>query len=684
MTQLSNALTGESSLYLQMSQQQPVAWQPWSDEAFQRARRLQRPVLLSIGYSACYWCQVMAQDSYSDEIIASLINAEFVPIKVDREERPDLDEIYQLGHQMLTGRSGGWPLTMFLCPETRLPFMAATYIARDGQPGQMGFEDLLARGAAYYQTQRQEVDQLCQQLASGFAQLQQMPAPRGPLQQDLQGEALATLRASADLQEGGFDTEPKFPLPVNLLFLLQAFQRGELPDDDVRHLLFTLKRMAERGINDRMSGGFFRYSKDRSWHEPHFEKMLCDNGLLLEVYARAASLTGDGLFHSAAKGIVRWMKRYMHSPQGAYFSSMSAFTNGSEGAYYRHPVAAIRACLSGDEFELFDSMFGLQALADSGVEVHLSQREDLSAAARQVGLSRERALQLYRSGRDKLEALRGEREWPMVDVKILTSWNALAAKGLLVMARKLGDARDLLAGQQALDAICDNLWRDGRLYPLLQEEGSTRPAFLDDYVYLMDALLESLQTRWRERDYQRLLALADAVLQLHEDPEQGGLYFTANDAEALILRTKPCIDSSLPSVNGVAARVLIRLGRLVSETRYLHSGERILRYALGAMQSSPELHLSLIAAQQELLSPRPCVLMRDNGELAAWVEGLRRNFGGRIHSYRIGVDCTRMPAQAANLQPGEARVCFAGRCQPPQTTRLRLFEQIAVALGDRR
>ncbi len=684
MTELSNQLSTESSPYLQLHSEQSVAWQAWNEQTLSLARLLKKPILLSIGYSACHWCHVMARESFADEQIAELMNQHFLSVKVDREERPDLDEVYQTAHQMLTGKPGGWPLTLFLCPETLLPFLAGTYFPKEGQGGVLGFEDLLMRVSTYYRDQQQDFTRLRTQVADGFQQLMAPAAEKFDLaKESFVPLALERLKGSQDSIDGGFGAAPKFPLPVNVSVLLRAEASNQLSLEQAEHLHLTLTAMAERGINDRIGGGFFRYSVDNHWTIPHFEKMLYDNGLLLDVYARAWILSDDPLHKSAAIGVVRWLRQHMLSPAGVFYSSMSAETDGREGDYYCLTFDEIKTCLNADELTLFELMFSLKGDGNFDGQWHLSQRVDLATAARQLMFTRENALQLYRSAREKIEILRTHKPLPLIDNKILTSWNALVIKGLYCLARKDEEQRELSLAQQAVDFIRDYLFVGQRLFAAWQNERPSRHGFLDDYAYLMDAILEGLQTQWRDVDYEFLIALAEALLRAHEDTEHGGLFYTGHDAQRLIYRSKPLMDTALPSANGVAAKVLWRLGNLAAEPRYLNAAKQIVVSAQPAMQQSPETHLTLIQVHHEILSPLPQVLLLDAGDrLISWQRDIRQTFPETVMCYRVPASSHSLPPEMLALEPQQALVCTGDRCLAPQTTRIAVIDQLTELVSE--
>src|SRR5580658_6952748 len=590
-----NRLATETSPYLLQHADNPVDWYPWGEEALGAAKRDNKPILLSIGYSACHWCHVMAHESFEDPATAALMNQLFVNIKVDREERPDLDKIYQVAQQMITHGTGGWPLTMFLTPETQAPFFGGTYFPKEPRYGMPAFSDLLRRVADYHRSHGAEIAGQNEQLKLAFASLgaeaagDDVDLDDSPLR-----EARAALERSFDDKFGGFSQAPKFPHPGSIERCMRHWYRTSSdtsPDLKALYMAtLTLTRMTEGGLYDQLAGGFARYSVDGAWMIPHFEKMLYDNGQLLCEYARAHLATGEPLFSKVAHETADWVLRDMRSPAGGFYSSFDADSEGHEGKFYAWSRAEIEQVLSPAEYRAFAPAFGLDRPPNFEGAWHLKVHAITPDAAA-----------LIQSAREKLLARRNLRIWPARDDKILTAWNGLTIKGLAIAARILDRPELADAATRTVDFIHRTMWRDGRLLATYKDGRAHLNAYLDDYAFLAEALIELLQTRWRSRDLEFARALAEVLLSRFEDPESGGFFFTASDHESLIHRSKTFNDESVPSGNGVAASVLCRLGYLLAEPRYLQAAERTLKAGWTSMERYPQAHLTLLAALEDYL-----------------------------------------------------------------------------------
>ena len=676
-------MASQSSSYLLQHQHQSVAWQRWHPSVFSTAEQQDKPILLSIGYSTCHWCHVMSRESFSDDETAELMNQYFVNIKVDREERPDIDEVYQTAYQLLNGSAGGWPLTLFLCPKTRIPFLAGTYYPHQGEEGQLGFGEVLQRVNDFYQDRHEEFKRLRNQVEESFLQLMK-PLPElevaiEPV--DIVNNARLALVQQQDDHSGGFGLSPKFAMPVNLKFLLEQHANGGLPEGQFNHLVNTLNTMAARGIHDQIDGGFFRYSTDANWDIPHFEKMLYDNGQLLEVYARAAILMNSDSSQQVALSIVHWLRGNMLGSEGGFYTAVDAEVNGKEGGSYCFSADTLKQTLSTEEFELFECLFGLQGQPNVQDQWHLSAQMDMGSAGSQLQLTEAELEQRFSSASHKLQELRRNDVFPHIDQKILVGPNAQVIKGLAILARRVPASDSLALAQGAMDLIRNKLWIHNRLFSAWQDGKPARHAYLDDIAYLMDALLELLQTQWRDEDYRMLISLAETLLQMHSDTEAGGLFFTAHDAEALIYRSKPYMDGVVPSANGVAARVMLRLGHLAAEPRYLACADSILQAAASVIAHSPDTHLSLVMALKEQKNPVVQVLMVGGGQMTDWESDIRRSFVGRISCYRIPEGAVVSPPESMVLDPGEAVICVGEHCHPVQSTQPGLTAQIREFLA---
>jgi uncharacterized protein YyaL (SSP411 family) len=675
-----NRLAGETSPYLLQHADNPVDWYPWGGEALERARREGRPILLSIGYSACHWCHVMAHESFEDPAVAALMNELFVNIKVDREERPDLDQIYQTSHALLTRRSGGWPLTMFLTPEGE-PFFGGTYYPKHARYGSPGFIDLLPRIEAAWREQGPAIAEQNARLREALAGLEPKPdAGDDPLPEPPPAQALAALKRSFDPEHGGFGAAPKFPHPAELEFCLREHARQN--DAEALHVArFTLARMADGGIHDQLGGGFCRYSVDGEWTIPHFEKMLYDNGPLLGLYADIARVTGESHFADVARGIAAWLTREMQAGDGALFSSLDADSEGEEGKFYVWSADDVRGLLSADEYAVAAPYFGLDRPPNFEHRAwNLRVSVALEALASRLGISLPDARTRLVAAKAALFAARAKRVRPALDDKILTAWNALAISGFARAARAHNEPRWAELALSAADALRATAWRDGRLLATRKGSHAHLNAYLDDYAFLLAALIELMQTRFRATDFEWAQALADVLLIQFEDPEHGGFFFTSHDHEPLIHRVKPGADHATPSGNGVAAQALIALGHLAGAPRYVESGERAVRLFAASFGQSPAGYATLLAALEDARSPPTSVVLAgDRAACEAWQRELERGYRPSVRIFNVAGVTDVPPTLVKGTVAADgatAWICRGTQCLPP----MRVLEKVSQAL----
>jgi hypothetical protein len=677
-----NRLAAATSPYLQQHADNPVDWWPWCDEALAQARAQDRPILLSVGYSACHWCHVMAHESFEDPATAALMNRLFVNIKVDREERPDLDKIYQTAHQLLAQRPGGWPLTVFMAPDDLTPFFAGTYFPKATRHGLPAFTELLTGVERAYREQRQAIREQNASLTEALQRLQPKAAGTVPDAAPLEG-ARRQLAARFDAVNGGFGQAPKFPHPTNLSFLLRHYAATAddgTPDRQAFTMAaFTLERMIRGGLNDQLGGGFCRYSTDDRWMIPHFEKMLYDNGPLLALCCDLTQLTGEAVYREAAAATAGWVMTEMQSPEGGYCSTLDADSEGAEGRFYVWDADAVQGLLSDDELAVAAPVYGLEQPPNFEGKWHLHQFRTLDEVADEQGLDQGEAAALLASARGKLLAARAQRVRPGRDDKVLTAWNALMITGMARAARVLGDPALLDSAERALAFVRRSLWRDGRLLATCRDGKAHLNAYLDDYAMLLEALLELLQTRWRRQDLDWAQTLAEVLLSQFQDPEAGGFFFTSTDHEALIQRPKPLADESMPSGNGVAATALQRLGHLLGESRYLNAAAGTLRLAAAPMGQLPDAHGSLLTALDEHLHPPETIVIRGpaagaavNGsgavELRRWQALAQAAYAPRRLVLAIPGEVAELPGTLAQMAPGpgvRAYRCCGTHCEPP-------------------
>jgi uncharacterized protein YyaL (SSP411 family) len=683
-----NRLAAETSPYLLQHAENPVDWYPWGEPALLAAREGNKPILLSIGYSACHWCHVMAHESFEDPTTAALMNQLFVNIKVDREERPDLDKIYQVAQQLITHGSGGWPLTMFLTPREQAPFFGGTYFPKEPRHGLPAFSDLLRRVAEYYRDHGEEIARQNEQLKLAFAGLDPEPAAHGAvLNASPLLEARSSLERSFDARFGGFSQAPKFPHPGSIERCLRHWHgtsSGTSPDLKALYMAsLTLTRMAEGGIYDQLGGGFSRYSVDGQWMIPHFEKMLDDNAQLLCEYSRAFLATGEALFARIAADTADWVLRDMRSPQGGFYSSLDADSEGHEGKFYVWTRAEVQALLAPLEFAVLARRFGLDQSANFEGAWHLHAHESIDAIAAELGETAHAVAALIASARAKLLTARELRIWPARDEKILTAWNALMIKGLAIAARVLHRPDLGQAATAAVDFIRNTLWREGRLLATTKDGRAHLPAYLDDYAFLADALLELLQTRWRSSDLHFARELTDVLLSQFEDAGAGGFFFTARDHEQLIHRSKTYSDDSLPSGNGVAASLLCRLGYLLGEIPYLDAAERTVRAGWPMLQQYPQAHMSLVNALEDHLTAAQIVIIRgDAPQVQLWSASLNTVYAPTRMIFAIPRDAAELPPALAAKRATAgtvAYVCTGMVCSEPLADLAATARQLAVS-----
>jgi uncharacterized protein YyaL (SSP411 family) len=681
-----NHLAAETSPYLQDHAHNPVDWYPWGTEALKRAQDEGKPIHLSVGYKACHWCHVISKESFEDETTARLLNENFINIKVDREERPDIDRIYQIAQQMLTQRSGGWPLTMFLTPDDQRPFFGGTYFPDTPRHGMPSFRQVLERVAQYYGEHEPALREQSEVLMNAFAELNPPAAAPNAVLSAAPLQFARRLHAqSFDADYGGFGAAPKFPHAGSIERLLRdwsATASQPQPDGQALHMAtLTLRRMGEGGINDQLGGGFSRYSVDAKWMIPHFEKMLYDNGSLLAVYAEAALATGDTFHRQIATRTAEWVQREMQSLEGGYYSSFDADSEGHEGKFYVWNQVEVRGALTADEYKVFASRFGLDRPANFEGEWHLHVYQSVEEIALKTQHSSASVDALLESARAKLLAIRARRIWPARDDKILVSWNALMIRGMAFAARALAREDFTESATRSLDFIRSTMWRDGRLLATYKDGRAHLNAYLDDYAYLADAILELQQLRFRSAELAFAAELLEVLLKHFEDPAAGGFFFTSDDHETLMHRSKSLSDDATPAGNGIAAFVLQRMGYLLGETRYLDAAERTLRAAWPALAKYPQAHTSLLLALEERVYPAEIVILRgEQDSIDAWRRELATSYAPRRLMLAIPAGLQDLPPALKDKKPqGDAiaYVCRGTTCSAPIDTLSALAQDLS-------
>jgi uncharacterized protein YyaL (SSP411 family) len=615
------------------------------------------------------------------------MNRLFVNIKVDREERPDVDKIYQTAHQLLTQRGGGWPLTMFLDPSNQRPFYGGTYFPREPRYGMPAFGELLQGVAKFYGESPEQVLTQGEQLQQVFGRLDPDPAADGTVFDDEPlARARATFARSFDREYGGFGDAPKFPHPGNIDRLLRHWRASaNLAEPDLEALFMaslSLKRMAAGGLYDHLGGGFCRYSVDRFWRIPHFEKMLYDNGPLLALYAQAFLATGDAQFASVANGVADWMLADMRGPDGGFYSTRDADSEGVEGKYYVWTPDEVASLLAPADYAVFGARYGLDQKPNFEGEWHLQLSTSLENIAGATGMSEIEVKERLRRARATLLKARNNRVPPGRDEKQLTAWNALAVRGLAIAGRSLGRSDLVDAAVAAVEFIRQHAYAGQRLFAVYKDGRARFNGYLDDYAFLLDALLELLQARWSTEHLAFAQQLADALLEHFEDGRSGGFWFTSDDHETLMHRPKPLADEAVPSGNGTAAYALQRLGYLLGDNRYLAAAENTLRASWSAITEYPHGHVSLLNALEEFVQPPEIIVLRgEAATITEWSASLAHIYAPGRLVYAIAAGEHALPGALAERAAIEGKTvayrCAGSQCDLPVASWPELAAQIS-------
>ena len=588
-----NHLGQETSPYLLQHAYNPVEWYPWGPKALELALHQDKPIFLSIGYSACHWCHVMEHESFENPHIASLMNQHFINIKVDREERPDLDQIYMTAVQLMTGR-GGWPMSVFLTPQLK-PFFGGTYWPPVAQRGMPGFADVLQGVHSAWSQRRTEVDQSAERLTSAIVQDSLPKGEPSPLTADLIRNAATVLCQQADRREGGFGAAPKFPHSMDLRVLLRAWKRfGDQDALDV--VTLTLDKMAAGGVYDHLGGGFHRYSTDARWLAPHFEKMLYDNALLVPVYLEAWQATQRPDYLRIVRETLDYVLREMTHPDGGFYSTQDADSEGVEGKFFVWSEAEILSILGPDAGRIFNICYDVSPHGNWEETNILNRRLSPAQAAEILKIAPAELEQLLATSRQTLLAVRSQRIWPGRDEKILTSWNGLLLSAMSQAAQVLAEPRYAAAAQRAADFLLTTLRRpDDRLWHSFKDGQARFNGYLDDYACAIDGLVDVFQAVQEPCYLNAAIRLADQ-LRAQFESDEGGFFYTSHDHEELIARQKDVQDNATPSGNSMAATALLKLGRLTGRPDLETIAERTL------VQLSPIVARFPMAAGQSLLA----------------------------------------------------------------------------------
>ncbi|MFB5084391.1 thioredoxin domain-containing protein [Symbiobacterium thermophilum] len=678
MTAKPNRLIHEASPYLQQHAYNPVDWYPWGPEALERAKREDKPIFLSIGYSSCHWCHVMERESFADPETAEIMNRHFVCIKVDREERPDLDDIYQTICQLVT-RSGGWPLSVWLTPEQK-PFYVGTYFPPVERYGRPGFRQVLLALAQAWREKRQEVEKVAESWARGIAQTDELLPPAGPMPDHrLVADAARALAERIDRQHGGFGGAPKFPNTMALDLMLRHWKATG--DDLFLHLVtLTLRKMAEGGIYDQLGGGFHRYSVDARWAVPHFEKMLYDNALLPPVYLSAWQATGEPLFRRIVEETLDYVLREMTHPEGGFFSTTDADSEGEEGRYYVWDPREVTAVLGPDLGALLCRHYGVTEAGNferTGKTV-LHIAEPAADLASSLGLPVEEVERRLAEGRRRLLEARSRRVPPFRDEKILAGWNGLMISALARAGRILRRPDYAEAARRAAAFVLDRLADgEGGLLRRYKDGHAGIPGYLEDHAFMAAGLIDLYECTFDERFLQEAMRLTEETLRRFYDGS-GSFHLTQSGAEPLIHRPRDTTDQSVPSGAAVAVVNLLRLQPYRRDDRFREVADTAFRAHRDLMARVPGATATLLQALDLYLDgPTEVTLVGDPPE--AWLEALGRRYEPNLVLTRIEAprdDAPIWAGKAAGTGP-VAYVCRNFACSPPATT----WEELAQHLG---
>jgi uncharacterized protein YyaL (SSP411 family) len=693
-----NRLADSKSPYLLQHADNPVDWYPWGPEAFAKAAEEDKPIFLSIGYATCHWCHVMEHESFEDPEVAALMNEAFINIKVDREERPDIDQVYMTVCQMMTG-GGGWPLTIIMSPDKK-PFYAATYIPRESSYGRIGMLDLVPRVATVWQTDRDSIHGTSQQILAALEKSENR-SPDGSVDPAVIESAVTQLAGRYDATHGGFGSAPKFPSPHNLVFLTRYWRRTG-NDRALAMVSNTLEQMRLGGVYDQVGFGFHRYSTDPEWLVPHFEKMLYDQAMLVYAYTEAWLATSNPVFERTVREIVAYVQRDMTSPEGAFYSAEDADSEGEEGLFYLWSLGEIEQILGEENSAFVASVWNLEKDGNYNDEVkgsrtgrnipHLTaSHEDAASELKVEPQDFETRLE---STRSRLFDVRKERIHPLKDDKVLTDWNGLMAGAMAFAGRVFKEPEWVAAADRATDFVFEEMQGEkGRLLHRYREGDASIPAFLDDHVFMTSAMLELYDATFDPAYLERALMLQQQTHELFWDKDRGGFYFAAADNEELLVRQKEVYDGAIPSGNSVAADNYIRLARLTSDKEFLQGADHIFAAFSNEANQLPSAHSQLMSALQRGVGPSLEVVIagesgaEDTETLIATVREMYVPHAAvlLVPPGEKGAVIRRLAPFAEGYTPVEGKaaayVCLDFSCQLPTTDPAKLTALLEEAMS---
>lgn len=677
-----NHLKDEKSPYLLQHRDNPVDWYPWGEEAFQKAKDENKPIFLSIGYSTCHWCHVMSRESFQDPEIGQLINQVFVPVKVDREERPDIDSIYMTVCQMITG-SGGWPLTIIMTPDLK-PFFAGTYFPKDTGPRGTGLRDLILNVHELWENQEGELLKSADELTVSLEKISQ-GKPGDSLPPEIITQTYHSLQENFDQQYAGFGTNQKFPTPHHLLFLLRYWkQTGET--EALNMIQETLKAMRKGGIYDHIGFGFHRYTVDQQWIIPHFEKMLYDQALLAMAYTEAYQATGETEYRETAEEVLEYILRDMRSPEGGFYSAEDADSEGEEGKFYLWTAEEIQDLLGPEDGALFQTVYSISPEGNFKDEARgiktgkniLHRTKTWDEISAELEIPSDQLWWKMEHAREVLFPAREARIHPGKDDKILTDWNGLVITALSIAGKVFGREDYLVAAGEAVDFIMTHLHSQGRLQHRWREGESAIEGNLDDYAYLIWGLLELYQATFQAEYLKAALKLNQTLTKHFWDNEEGGYYFTPDHAPQILVRQKEAYDTALPSGNSVQQMNLERLYLLTGENNFRETSESLEKYFSPTMKQTPAAFTMFLSAIMFQTSPSFEVTIlgeKDSLDTQGMLKALQKEYLPQVILVlkSSGDDLIKelIPSLENKTMVGNqatAYVCGDGTCQAPVNT----------------
>jgi uncharacterized protein YyaL (SSP411 family) len=679
-----NRLIREKSPYLLQHAYNPVDWYPWSDEAFEEAKAQGKPVFVSIGYSSCHWCHVMEKECFDDEEVAKLMNETFVCIKVDREERPDLDSAYMTVCQVM-GRSCGWPLNIIMTAE-KSPFFAASYIPKNSRFGITGMLELVPQINKIWRTRRIELETIGEDIKHSIEALEK-GAPESELGEDELRDAYEKLVLKFDAENGGFGHAPKFPTPHNLLFLLRYWNRTK-EKTALEIVEKTLRSMRLGGIFDQIGFGFHRYSTDAQWLVPHFEKMLYDQALLALAYTEAYQATGAGKFKLTAKEVLDYVMRDLASPEGGFYSAEDADSEGEEGKFYLWTETEVRKTLSPEDTDLAVTLFGVKIEGNydeptrrrNGKNIlHLAK--PLEQVAAESNLTLDKLILKLGKIRKGLFETRKKRVNPKKDDKVLADWNGLMIASLARASRVFGEQKYLKAAVKAADFVLEKMKAEnGTLYHRYAKGEKAIGGFLDDYAFLVWGLIEIYEACFEDEYLQKALELTKTMIARFWDEKDGGFYFTAKNAEQVIHRRKEAYDGALPSGNSVALLNLLRLARLSGDSIYEEKASRISKAFSGEVKRAPTAHTFMLLGVDFAVGPAYNVILvgdPDEDSMRNMLKVLGENYLPNVvvslrRASKAGLGYEKIDGKAT------AYVCRGQTCMPPTNKTKKMLKLLGL------